>query len=439
MDPTYFGAQRPRVLTHGLTDAENEALRPIVGSLVRTDDPDTVHAEEHDVLITTDCEVHHYALDFPRRIGFAPSPADWAPQIPPARVSRNVFEQGEHVDARFAWLQKQPAHAIRTTSNASDLGLASLVKRSCIPSQGETFVGIRPEFWIGESASLAEEVLSAPLRLAALVEEKQDDAVAWSLFWLPDAARSHLLEWVRAAFDRWRSADADAFPENAEWMTAQAWSSPAELSAKVALDAFESVEAARMERIRLEREMLTANIETARAEGDGWRALLTTSGDDLVQAVRESLEALGFTVIDADSLPQHKGKKCEDLRVSDADWVALVEVKGYTRAARSNDLMQVGGAATAYAAETGATPDATWYIPNGYRGDNPGQRPDALEGREDDVHAFAENLDGCIIDTRDLFKLRQLVGVGSLQASQARILLKEARGRLRAPEAHADH
>lgn len=60
---------------------------------------------------------------------------------------------------------------------------------------------------------------------------------------------------------------------------------------------------------------------------------------------------------------------------------------------------------------------------------DPGQRGLALEGREEDLDSFSELFQGCLIDTRDLFGLRQLVALGKLPGADAREQLKQALGR----------
>lgn len=119
--------------------------------------------------------------------------------------------------------------------------------------------------------------------------------------------------------------------------------------------------------------------------------------------------------------------------MTDGNWTALVEVKGYVGAAKSNDLNQVTRAAVAFAMTERRAPDALWYVPNPERNTDPGQRAVALAGREDDLTAFAENHDGCLIDTRELFRLRQDMATGQMSAEDARAVLKSARGRLTLP------
>jgi hypothetical protein len=112
--------------------------------------------------------------------------------------------------------------------------------------------------------------------------------------------------------------------------------------------------------------------------------------------------------------------------LSDADCTALVKVKGYSGAAKSNDLDQIKRVASSFAREEGRDPNALWYVPNLRRDIDPGQRSLALEGREDDLTSFADLFQGCLIDTRDLFALRQQAALERLSAVDAREQLKRA-------------
>ncbi|WP_146233361.1 hypothetical protein [Arthrobacter psychrolactophilus] len=273
---------------------------------------------------------------------------------------------------------------------------------------------------------LVRERLSTPLVLAAVLEKDKDGAVHDSAVWLPDCARSALNEWVTFAFSRWRLAEPAVFPESAEWTKSNDWAAMDEIESRRRLAEFDEVQASLREQAEKERLRLTNAIATAEQDGQSWRDLVSETGDPLVAAVKHALELFEFTVIDSDDLPQHKGKKREDLRVLDGDWVALVEVKGYGRAAKSNDLQQVSSASVAFAVAEGRAPDALWYVPNIYRDVDPAQREVALVGREDDLVTFGENHNGCLIDTRDLFVLRQGVVLGQITPAAAREQLKTA-------------
>lgn len=426
------GAPRPRVFVRGLTDEEVETVRQIAGSVRILVETEGYHAEEHDVLVAVDAEYWELNWEFHRRVVFAKAPE------PP---SEGVTASSVDWNSRFATsyntrseTQVTPARDFLVTDEATQLGIAPLVRRSCLPAPGKRYVGLqlpaKPERM---TTPLLQEELGQPLVLAALFElvgvEKQDDD---SAFWLPQIAREFLREWLLFAFSHWRTTAPDVFPENAEWKKAEKWASPEEKSSKAALADFDREEAQRRDQVERERTQFVNAVSAAEPAGNAWRELLTATGEPLVQAVASALEQLGFVVIDADALPEHKGAKKEDLRVRDGDWTALVEIKGYSGSAKSNDLDQVRRAAHSFGIRERREPDALWYIPNVERDTDPRMRGQALAGRDGELHNFGESWNGCLIDTRDLFVLRQAVASGAKSSDQARQELKAARGRFSA-------
>lgn len=203
----------------------------------------------------------------------------------------------------------------------------------------------------------------------------------------------------------------------------------AQLASRRALAEFDQAETARRAIADSRRLELARSGDDARQHGDEARILLEGSGTLLVHAVSDALEDLGFAVIDGDELPEHKGAKREDLRVNDGEWTCLVEVKGYASAAKSSDIIQATSVVPSYVRTQGKAPDAIWYVVNAYKDTDPDERPRALEAREDDVSAFGDSHHGCVIDTRDLFRLWQSVRLDQVSKEQARALLQSAKGR----------
>lgn len=72
------------------------------------------------------------------------------------------------------------------------------------------------------------------------------------------------------------------------------------------------------------------------------RRLLADNDDTLVEAVTYALAMVGFTVADLDKELSENEPRMGDLSVSDGDWIAMAEIKGYTKGAKSNDLIVVG-------------------------------------------------------------------------------------------------
>lgn len=430
MSETAPGAPRPRVLVFNLTEEEIEVVRPMAGSLRVTADINEVHSEEHDVLILVGAQFHNYRRGFPRRIVFAPKPDPMSakPQVATTSGFWGAASPGEVTVART---QFKPARDFDITDFARREGIESLTRRSCLPDVNATYRGVylpvTPE---RVSHSLIQERLERPLTLASVFETQPSDVERDSAIWLPDGAREYLKEWILFAFGYWRRTDPDDFPTTADWHRHSGWASPPEIEARRALSEFEAAEAERQRIADHQRQQLVEELEGAERHGKSWRGLLSQTGDELVASVKAALELLGFTVISSDELPEHKGKKREDLRVSDGDWTALVEVKGYGGAAKSNDLLQFPGAIATYAAAAGRSPDALWYVVNVYREDDPAQREDPLSGRKEDLVSFGEQ-HGCVIDTRELFALRQRVAATSTSAREARDQLKRSIGRYR--------
>ncbi|MFH9435681.1 hypothetical protein [Streptomyces rochei] len=175
------------------------------------------------------------------------------------------------------------------------------------------------------------------------------------------------------------------------------------------------------------KQQLAAAVEVA----DGLeRALLTTQSDALKEAVMTTLGALGFTVTDADQTAA-SDDHLEDLHIRDAgrpDWIALGEVKGYTRGAKTEGITQFLRFNMRYMAREKRSPDANWYIVNQFLNRDPSIRQKALHGKDEDVAAFGE-ANGLVIDTVELFKLFIRVQEGIIAKEEARRLLVESTGR----------
>ncbi|MFE4058380.1 hypothetical protein ACFXP3_19175 [Streptomyces sp. NPDC059096] len=147
-----------------------------------------------------------------------------------------------------------------------------------------------------------------------------------------------------------------------------------------------------------------------------------------------ALQSLGFLVTDADEQAA-PDDHLEDLHIEDADnpdWIALGEVKGYTRGARTEGMTQFIRFSMRYAARTGKIADANWYIVNQFLGRDPSNRQRALHGKDEDVAAFGEGC-GLVIDTVELFKLLSAVAEEELTQQEARNLLTGSFGRFTFP------
>jgi hypothetical protein len=259
--------------------------------------------------------------------------------------------------------------------------------------------------------------------------------------WMLPSQSGDPVPWVRCAYGVWSSADPKLFPPRPDWRLRAEWQTPEEVQAvSQSVEAQRTFEAARA---TYDSASVAAaqTFEIARRAADlGARRLLTAQGDDLRDAVAESLRELGFRVQIMDEVAV-KGDLLEDLRVTDPatpGWTALAEVRGYKGGAQLHDLLRIGRFVTRYLRATGDEPSRRWYVVNGFLDRDPSEREEPLHSNQSEVATFADDR-GSVIDTRVLFKLsqevlgnrgdgasarawlRQVVGVASLnQASEPR-------------------
>nr|WP_152664999.1 hypothetical protein [Pseudomonas toyotomiensis] len=95
-------------------------------------------------------------------------------------------------------------------------------------------------------------------------------------------------------------------------------------------------------RTELELKMVQSEIEQYREE-NGWiHHLITSTGDELAEAVKMSLSELGFRkVVDVDQIRDAEGKsRREDLRIEDGSPLLVVDIKGVGGKAADEDVMQ---------------------------------------------------------------------------------------------------
>jgi hypothetical protein len=199
---------------------------------------------------------------------------------------------------------------------------------------------------------------------------KRPGGKTWCLTLPPGA---NLVAWIEAAIGHWHTLDAKRFPGTLDW-TNQAWEwlTPGET------DAAKQVVEAMEEKRRIEglEEAALERFNEARASArSGPFRLLTDTGKGLADAVRDAFRDIGFVVRDMDEELTDRDA-VEDLRVSPlgrADWVALAEVKGYTRSqGKAADLLDLTGRfGQRYRRTEGKDPGAYWYIVNHHFGDDP--------------------------------------------------------------------
>jgi hypothetical protein len=319
--------------------------------------------------------------------------------------------------------------------------VASLVQQSLAPH----LLPVSPRSLLRETISSWPGGIRpdpAPTVIQPFVSEHNGNACAgrwrrpvddsWVEHWWLPLDTPHKPMWVRAAFAEWRRHDPERFPLRIEWANDPQWMTRAEIDAAELLAAAE-------EELRIATARLSGEVDVCRrklasavdAANQQERLLLTAQGDDLKAEVTATLSELGFQVVDSDELRKAEGSSLfEDLEVKDhSGWTAIVEVRGYIRGAKTSDLQRLARAARGFERRTGRDPDARWYIVNHNFAQPPGVRRPVLAGSESDVSEFAID-NGCVIDTRELFRLRESVRRGLMSSEQARELMRECRGAL---------
>jgi hypothetical protein len=251
---------------------------------------------------------------------------------------------------------------------------------------------------------------------------KSDGATVWLL---PDDVPDPF-PWIVEALREWHNIHPERFPLVPDWHGDDDWRSYAE--AEIERKRVEVGErlAVLIAECDAEVAALEPEADAARARADGYhRALLTEDGDSLAEAVACALADLGFHVVDMD---QHwpTGDRREDLRVfddEDAEWVAIVEVKGARNGPKETEVHNFGRWAERFALEERRLPDARWFVTNHQRALDPGARQAPFHNKQAVLTTFAAS-GGSVMDTRGLFDLLRLVEGNADLAVHARVLLK---------------
>ena len=159
------------------------------------------------------------------------------------------------------------------------------------------------------------------------------------------------------------------------------------------------------------------------------RALLTADGDVLVDAVACALADLGLHVTDMDEHWSDNDRR-EDLRVfidGDPDWVAIVEVKGFTKGVKETELQAFGRWAERFILDHQRLPDRRWFVANHDRRREPGDRPAPFAHKPAIIDVF-KSQSGLIIDTIALFDALREVRADPSRVEEVRGWLVEALG-----------
>ncbi len=244
--------------------------------------------------------------------------------------------------------------------------------------------------------------------------EKDDGMFGWILpHWAAD-----LSGWMRLFLQRLHQADAKRVPVPpplwVPWLTAEE-TRLGDALAEVRGE-FDAVAAQYFAKAKSLEEDRTQAAELAKS---GHQRLLTSDGDELKEAVMEALAAIGFAVTDVDAtLDEGEGKR-EDLWITVDNEVCICEVKGYTRGAKTSDMMKTKDYVATYMERQGSRPSRQWHVVNAFRNDDPNTRPRVFDGHDDLVAVYG----GVVIDSRFLFKLVRDVELEVIADEKARDLL----------------
>lgn len=370
---------RPRVAAIGLDESQLAEIRPYCGDLRPAQSvSDYLHAQrfswsETDIVVARglfqaeiDAGVHLLTIG-------TMSVGVWQP---PDRRPGSTFREHVRVDTRNRQRELEVALQCPPIYN----GLAEmLVNQLADIDEPPTTVTV----------SEADELLREPI-----VVTRRGYPVALRLLWtdrdwgdpsevpavdvvalyLPEP--SNLSQWFGAFLTDISEVDSLRVPEPPSLLVHSSdWYTPEEAAlARRISDIDEEIERLNNERQGVERELATAG---KMADATVRRAIWE-DGDELVDAVSQILEELGFAVEQMDDGKQPHEAKHEDLRLTVADrldWEAIVEVKGYTKGIKTNHAQQVRMHRERYLAETGLKPDLTVWLVNPWREMAPSNRP----------------------------------------------------------------
>jgi hypothetical protein len=251
----------------------------------------------------------------------------------------------------------------------------------------------------------------------------------WALPHVPD----HPELWLAAALSFWSERTPKRVPTSRPWTVRDGWITKAQIELRNKLAAIREEREAVLGEFVEREATLEAGVLIARVAAEaGPLRLLTSQGDELVEAVIAALEAFGYIVTDVDDETPPGQAKVEDLRVLDPDQphrTNITEIKGYAEGAKARDLIVLERYGSLFAQRTGELPDSLWYVVNQFRELDPDRRQEVLTGADEQIEAFASD-GGLVIDTRVLFQLHRSLETGERTSAEIRELISTATGRL---------
>lgn len=414
--PVYNSRPRPRVLLEALPADLAQELAALVPTAHIVQEGEEVHETEYDLLVTCAADAgkrkrHLHVLSF------------GATQLDSVRPPKGLESFGWYVTVRS---RRTLAREV-TITPAADGEVRSLIERTVVANMplGEKYAWDLPA---GGDAVTLMELGTEGLPYALLWSRASEDGARMSLV-LPPETTDHRawLVWFLRSLNK---IDPDAFPGDPDWTRAPSWSTAGTQTMHDELQKLHEERSKLLAELDERERAAASQLEEARAADKvGYQRLLTADGDELESAVQNVLTEFGFTVQNMDGHHDQVTKaKLEDLRVSDPEdpeWIALVEIKGYTKGAKTNDVTQIlGRPMRAYILETGREPSTVWHIVNPERTVDPSTRKDAIPS-DLDLEALTE-ASGALIETRQLFLALRDVQAGKLDAPAIKLSLKNA-------------
>lgn len=404
-------APHPRILFEDVPDHLYEKLAAVAGTHQRISASDMyrIHDSDWDLVVSFAGDPYMgsgmHALSFGAQV--LPEYHSHAFTIQPTRdvplLARRVYVSESVTGVEMRRL-------LETSVVANDPGAAKRKGLSRLPEKSRVLVAA------GEEAQ----------PWAALVPYGR------KILWALPAETSNHVAWLAQVLRSLHELDADRFPAEPDWRLRDEWASPGVRAASASLASIESERARVLADLDRRQGEAEDRLEAALADG-ALLDLLREQGDALVAAIATTLRSFGFDVEEMDEHhDERNGAKLEDLRVacpSGAEgWTCLVEVKGYAKGAKANDVGQIiSRPPLVFLKETGREADALWHIVNSNREQDPSTRPKALTSGGDLV-ALAD-ASGCFVDTRDLFRARRDVEEGVSTAEEVRTSLMAGRER----------
>jgi len=327
---------------------------------------------------------------------------------------RDIGWYNQHTQGDLFSVRVNTAVEIKSNPQAGlfDSAVEQLV--SSIRSSGEA----PPGAYVVNMVLALVETTDAPV--SVIYRRHTDDEAGYGL-WAPSLADPAL--WLRAYLHLLNRADAKAVPSKPPMLSDPTdWYTPEEAELGCRIDALEDeilVLAAAQDELRGQLELSLRTVDTLP------KPLLWADGDALVEAVAWTFADIGFDVADIDDGVSEGDPKREDLHVTTSEgagWIALAEVKGYSKGAKTNDLRQINQHVKAFVEREGRSPDSVWWIINDFRHEDPSVRKPTLNGNGDEPRL----VDVVAIPTTAVFRLWRAVRTGDITEQDAIESLKGA-------------